>query len=122
MTRTLVVFHSRTGYTRRVAKLVARKLEADVEEIRIVQPIGGPLGYAFCAMEAIAGLTPALRPSRHDPAGYDTVIVGTPVWFWSLSSPVRSWLTEHRIGRARVGFFCTIGGSGAAGVFATMAA
>jgi flavodoxin len=120
MTKTLVVFHSRSGYTRRVAKLVARKLAADVEEIRVVQPLGGPLGYAFCALEAIVGLTPALRPSRHDPADYDMVIVGTPVWFWSLSSPVRSWLSKHRVARAHVAFICTMGGAGADGVFATM--
>ncbi len=48
-------------------------------------------------------------------------MIGTPVWFWRLSSPVRSWLAQHRPQR-RVAFFCTMGGSGAQRVFATMAA
>ena len=122
MSKILVVHHSRSGYTRRVAKLLARRLGADVEEIRVLQPVAGPIGYALCAFEAMAGLAPALRPPRHDHSGYDTVIVGTPVWFWSLSSPVRSWLSRHRLGRVRVAFFCTMGGAGAERVFATMEA
>ena len=42
------------------------------------------------------------------------------MWFWSLSSPVRSWLESNPLKR-RVAFFCTMGGSGAGRVFATMA-
>ena len=105
MTKTLIVFHSRTGYTRRVARDLAGRLGADLDEIRIVQPMHGPLGYALCAIEAIAGLAPALRPAHRDAAAYDLVVVGTPVWFWSLASPVRSWL--ERFGRRgkRFAFF-----------------
>lgn len=120
MTKTLIVYHSRTGYTRRVARDLAGRLGADLEEIRIVQPMHGPIGYALCAIEAIAGLAPALRPPKKDAAAYDLVVVGTPVWFWSLASPVRSWL--ERFGRRgkRFAFFCTMGGSGAGRVFAVM--
>lgn len=120
MSRTLVAFHSRSGYTRRVALFIARRLGADVEEIRIVQPLDGVLGYAMCAVEAMAGLTPALRRGRPSLAGIDLVVVGTPVWFWSLASPVRSWLERHSLAGRRVAFFCTMGGSGSKAVFATM--
>jgi len=120
MSRILVTFHSRSGNTRRIAQALARRLHADLDEIRIVQPLKGPLGYAMCAIEAIACLTPALRPAGKDPAAYDLVVIGTPVWFWSLSSPVRSWLAGHRVGTRRVAFFCTMGASGASRVFATM--
>lgn len=121
MNKTLIVYHSRTGYTRQVAKALARRLGADLEEIRIVQPMRGALGYAACAIEAIARLTPALRPMKKDPTDYALVLIGTPVWFWNLSSPVRSWLARHRALRGRVAFFCTMGSSGARRVFAAMA-
>ena len=120
MKKTLIVFHSRTGHTRRVAQALGKRLDADLKEIRIVQPMMGALGYAMCAIEAITGLAPALRPAHRDAAGYELVLIGTPVWFWSLSSPVRSWLERHPPKR-RVAFFCTMGGSGAERVFATMA-
>jgi flavodoxin len=120
MSKTLIVYHSRSGYTRRVAQALARRLGADLDEIRIVQPMNGAMGYLMCAIEAIAGLTPALRPLRKDPADYELVVVGTPVWFWSPASPVRSWLMQHGRLRGRVAFFCTMGGSGAARAFAAM--
>lgn len=120
MSKTLIVYHSRTGHTRHVAQALARRLDADLDEIRIVQPMGGAIGYTLCALEALAELTPALRPMKKDPSAYDLVVIGTPVWVWSLSSPVRSWLTRHALKR-RVAFFCTMGGSGAGRAFATMA-
>jgi flavodoxin len=122
VSKTLVVYHSRSGNTRRLAQRIAEALDADLDEIRIVHPLGGALGYAFCAVEAILGLTPALRPARFDPAHYDCVVIGTPVWFWSVSSPVRSWLAQHGQLRRRVAFFCTMGSSGAERAFASMAA
>ena len=84
MSRILVVYHSRTGYTRRVALDLARRLGADLDVIRIVQPMHGPVGYAMCALEALLGLAPALRRQGKYPSEYDLVILGTPVWFWSL--------------------------------------
>src|SRR5512147_2232555 len=120
MTRTLVVYHSRSGYTRRVARSLARRLHAEVEEIRELRPLEGPLGYALCAFEALLGIAPPLRRSRHDVASYDAIVVGTPVWFWSLSSPVRSWLSQHRLARKRVAFFCTMAGAGDERVFNAM--
>jgi len=120
MTKTLIVYHSRTGYTRRIARQLADRLGADLDEIRIVQPMDGVLGYAACAIEAMAGLAPALRPMRHRPANYDLVIVGTPVWFWSLSSPVRSWLESFGSRGKRFAFFCTMGGAGASRAFEAM--
>jgi flavodoxin len=120
MTKALVVYHSRSGYTRRVAMNVAAHLDADLDEIRVVEPMPGTLGYAFCAREAFTGLAPALRPMLHDPAAYDLVVVGSPVWFWSLSSPARRWLEKYGRKPRRVAFFCTMGGSGAGRVFAAM--
>jgi flavodoxin len=120
MPKTLIVYHSRTGYTRRVAQALARRLSADLEDIHIVQPLDGIPGYVMCAIEAIAGLAPALRPARRDLAVYDLVVIGTPVWFWSLSSPVRSWLEANPLRGKRFAFFCTMGSAGAACVFATM--
>ena len=68
MNRTLIVFHSRTGHTKRVAQALAQRLDADLDEIRIVQPLAGIAGYAMCAIEAVAGLAPALRPMQRNPA------------------------------------------------------
>jgi hypothetical protein len=117
MSRTLVVFHSRSGHTRRVAKALAERLDADLDEIVVRQARHGPLGYALCALEAVSARAATVRATEHDPALYDNVLIGTPVWFWSLSSPVRAWVQGRHLGNARLAFFCTMGGSGAEHAF-----
>lgn len=119
MKRILIAYHSRSGHTRRVAQALAARLGADLEEIRIVQPLDGVLGYVMCAIESLAALTPALRPAQRNPAAYDLVVVGTPVWFWDVASPVRSWLERYPLERP-LAFFCTMGASGGERAFATM--
>jgi flavodoxin len=120
MKNALIVYHSRSGHTRRVARALGERLDADLDEIRIVQPLAGWPGYLMCAIESMAALTPALQPGHRKPSNYELVLVGTPVWFWNVSSPVRSWLEAHAL-KQRVAFFCTMGGSGGARAFATMA-
>jgi hypothetical protein len=120
--QTLVVYHSRSGYTRRVAELLARRLHADTESIEVVGDRQGLTGYARCALEALGEVAPAIRLPRRAAGKYDLIVLGTPVWFWALSSPVRSYILEERRNFRRVAFFCTMGGSGAERAFGTMAA
>jgi len=44
-------------------------------------------------------------------------VIGTPVWNWSLSAPVRTYARRHAGQFKRVAFFCTEGGSGERRVF-----
>ncbi len=117
--RVLVVYYSRTGYTERVAHSLARRLNADLESIGS-DPRPGALGYLRCALEALLKVPTAIRATRHDPAAYGLVLIGGPVWFWSLSSPVRSYLMQRRRRLPQLAFFCTMGGSGAQRVFDAM--
>lgn len=115
--RMLVVFYSRDGHTRQIANEIAAACHADLEEIGEVRGRPGVAGYGRCALEALLGLAVRVKPSRHLPQDYGLVLIGTPVWVWNMSSPVRAWLHEHRARLPRVAFFCTQGGSGADKVF-----
>ncbi|MBX3613583.1 MAG: flavodoxin [Burkholderiaceae bacterium] len=110
--RSLLVFYSRTGYTRRIASEISAACDCDVEELHDTVGRGGPLGYARSSLEAIARFDTLLAPTQHDPADYDLVVVGTPIWFWNLSSPVRTWARRHRESLRKLAFFCTCGSSG----------
>lgn len=108
----LVVFFSRTGHTRRIAYEIAAALDADIGEIHEPGDRRGLLGYLRSSVEAVFGMTPRLSPDRLDLRQRPLVIVGTPIWFWNIASPVRSFLLGHRTRMGRVAFFCTFGGSG----------
>jgi len=112
MTKVLVVFYSRTGHTEQTALELADLCGADTERLHNHTDRSGWLGYLRCAFEAIVGRRPHIRSCRHHPQDYDLVIIGTPVWFWNLASPVRSYLHRYRGRLRRVAVFCTCGGSG----------
>lgn len=121
--RVLVVYFSRSGTTARLASMLAGMLHADLEAIREsgadqdAERRGarqGARGYLRSLIEAVRQRPAAIEPPVHDPAAYDVVIVGSPVWARSVSSPVRAWLVAHRASLKHVAFFCSLGGSGAA--------
>lgn len=121
MARTLVVFFSRSGTTAQVAEHLARALSADLE--RIVEPTSrsGLRGYVRSLLEARMERVATTAPVARDPGTYDLVVIGTPVWAASMSSPVRSYLHRNRDRLRRVAFFCTMGGRGAVRVLDQMA-
>ena len=109
----LVAYYSRTGLTKKVAEKLASALGADQEEIITPDDRGGVVGYLKCGREAVTKASPLINPSKFNPADYDLVIVGTPVWAATMASPVRTYLTEQKDKLKRVAFFATQGGSGA---------
>jgi hypothetical protein len=109
--KVLVVFFSRTGNTRKVGADIARALSCDMEEIRERNGRQGIVGYLRSGYEAWFARPVGLRPPEFDPGAYDVVVVGTPIWNASLSSPVRAFLTLNRSKLPAVAFFVTYGGS-----------
>jgi flavodoxin len=103
---TLVVYYSRRGHTRQVARLIAEQCGADIEEIVDGVDRRGTLGYLRSLAEALLRLKVPIQPSRCAPREYDTVIIGTPVWAWQMASPVRAYLSRHRGRFRRVALFC----------------
>jgi flavodoxin len=120
--RTLVIFYSRSGTTRRIAEALAEALKCDLEEITEPNPRTGFLGYIRSLLEARRKRPSIIAPKKHDVSSYDLVVIGTPVWAWSLSSPVRAYLMATASQLPEVAFFCTLGAKGSESTFAQMTA
>lgn len=118
--RTLVVYYSRSGHTKRVAEQIAGALGADLEAIVDPTRRSGVLGYLRSGFEALFDRPVELAPSRLSPASYQLIVIGTPIWNMSVSSPVRAYLLRHRNVLPNVAMFCTCGGSGSDRVFGQM--
>ena len=108
----LIVYYSRTGTTRIVAEHLSRVMKCDLEAIAETGDRNGVLGYWRSIIEARRQSHPPITAPRKDPSQYDLVIVGTPVWAWSVSSPIRSYLAASRGKLPEMAFFCTLGGAG----------
>jgi len=115
-----VVYYSQTGTTRKVAESLTAKLQCDSEEIIEVKSRSGFLAYLRSLIEARRQVPSRIVATRNDPSVYDLIVIGKPVWAWSVSSPVRAYLLANKPKLHAVAFFCTLGGAGSNRVFSQM--
>lgn len=108
----LIVFYSRSGHTRQIATELAARCGADLEEIREAKSREGIWGYCRSALQALTGTLPGIQKPANNPASYDVVIIGTPVWVQRPAPPVQAYLRQTAASLKQVAFFCTLGGSG----------
>jgi len=107
--KTLVVYYSRTGNTRTIGEELAAVLGANVEELDDGQERRSPVGYLRSGLEARMRKRVGLKPLQHDPATYDLLVVGSPVWISTVSTPVRAFLELLAGSKRQVAWFCTYG-------------
>lgn len=110
MEKTLIVYYSRTGNTRKVAEALQKELGCDIEEIQSVKSYAGPIGWILAGKEGSKRTNAKIKPAVKNPADYDLVILGTPIWAWNISSPVRAYLAMNKDNIKKIAAFCTMGG------------
>jgi len=109
--KALVVYYSRTGNTRKVAGHIGEELEAPLEQVVDLNARPGVWGFFRAGIHARSKRLTHLRRLQFHPADFDLVVVGTPVWAWTMTPAIRTYLTRHK-GELpdRVAFFATAGG------------
>ena len=117
----LVIYFSHTGITQKVAEAIAAKYDADIEQIKEANDRAGVSGYLAAGRDALFKRHGSIQSAHKDPAQYDLTILGTPIWAWSVSPPIRAYIAEHKSNFSQVAFFCTEGGSGGKRAFQQMA-
>jgi len=110
--KTLIIYYSRTGNTKKIASEIAISLSADIEEIIEPKKRSGIIGWLKSGYDATLRKITPINSIKNNLSDYDLVIIGTPVWSFNMASPIRSFLTKHYKQFKRVAFFTTMGGSG----------
>jgi menaquinone-dependent protoporphyrinogen IX oxidase len=123
----LISYYTRTGNNRKVALLLkdafaeSKDVETvDVEEVVDLKNRKGIAAYALGGRDAAFGKPATIKDPLYQVAEYDLVIVGGPVWAWTICPAVRTYCTDHASRSPRVAFFCTMGGSGNKRAFSEM--
>ena len=117
----LVIFYSRTGTTKKVGNLISEKLSCDVEEIFDTKKRLGFFGWLRSGKDAMMKKLTILEKINKNPDLYDLVIIGTPIWASNMSTPIRTYISEHKDKFKNVAFFCTEGSRGGVKCFENMA-
>ena len=107
--KTLVTYFSRTGQTTRVAKEIARRCDGHVDAICPQYRSDSWLGAWRSGWQALVQAEPPVQRPLRNPAAYDLVIIGVPVWRVGLAAPVRSYVREYASRFKQIAFFCVEG-------------
>ncbi len=118
--KNLIIYYSRTGNTRKIAETLAKMADWDIEEVQDDKNRLGALGYLLAGRDATLRKIVQLKPLKSNLATYDLVVVGTPVWSFNISAPIRSFLRANKNNLKKVAFFCTMGSTGSERTFAEM--
>ncbi|MDR1195056.1 MAG: NAD(P)H-dependent oxidoreductase [Endomicrobium sp.] len=112
--KVLVVYYSKSGNTREIAKHIQNETNADIFEIETVTPY--PEDYNTATKQAKEeinrGYKPPIKNKVSNIDEYDIIFVGSPNWWSTIAPPVSTFLSEHNLSGKTVVPFCTHGGSG----------
>lgn len=90
----LVVFFSRMGYVKKLAYEAADRTGAEVYEIKATERTAGTLGFWWCGRYGMHKWPMPIEKPPMDLTKYDHVTICSPIWVFSLASPVRSFCME----------------------------
>lgn len=110
--KTLILYYSYGGNTRRIAELIQKSIGGDLAEIRTVKP------YSGSYMEVVdqgqdevnSGFMPEIEPLAVDLAEYDRIILGSPVWWYTFAPAVKTFLHQYDLSGKVIWPFSTNGG------------
>jgi flavodoxin len=118
--KALVVFYSRKGATRNVAEAISKLLKCDIEEIFDTKKRTGVIGYLRSGFDGKFKKRTVIEEVKKNPASYDLVVMGTPIWSSAMSSSIRTYITQNKGTFKNVAFFCTAGSGSNGSSFAEM--
>ena len=110
----LVLYYSQTSNTKTVAQEIATRLNADIEEIALVEPYDTAFQATIerCKADREKGILPEIKPLKSNVADYDWIFIGYPIWFGTYAPPVATLLEQVDLSDKWVVPFCTFGSGG----------
>lgn len=110
--KTLIVYYSYTNNTEKVAKKIAELKKYDI--LKLEPLVDYSTDYQKVVDEEEAKMDSEeiveLKPINVDLNQYDRIILGTPVWLYTMAPVVRSFLSSNNLNGKKVIAFITNGG------------
>ena len=108
----LVVYYSYTGHTKMIAESIQKELGCDILEIKPVQPYS--TDYQTVVDEEqnndSSNKTPEIQKIDKDLSDYDEIIIGSPVWWYTIAPVIRTFLKENDLSGKVIKPFATNAG------------
>ena len=107
--KTLIAYYSQSGQTRRMAEMIAEKTGADLYEIVPARVYSADMWKAWdeAQIERKEDNYPSLKGDMPDISGYDTIILGTGIWGYTMANPVTSFIRRMDFSGKKMSAFWT---------------
>lgn len=93
--KVLVIFYSWTGHTQDIAQQIATLTNGEQYRIQTQEAFkSSPAFYARIKKELNNKIYPPLMGTMPDVSNYDVVFVGAPVWWYTMATPMYSFLGQ----------------------------
>ena len=114
MSKILVVYYSLTGNTKLIAETIAESINADILALKPVKELNPESGMRFFwgGAQSTMKKKPKLKEFDINPIDYELIILGTPVWAWKFSPPIRSFLSKFDLSGKNVALWTCNAGDG----------
>lgn len=110
--KSIIVYYSLDGNTDMVAQKISKRIGADLLKIRPVKDWNkdGMTKYFWGGRSAWMKEKPQLESYDFEVDKYDLIIIGTPIWAWTMTPPIRTFLSDNKISDKKVILFCAYDG------------
>lgn len=110
--KALVLYYSYGGNTEKIANMIKEKMNADFEKIDTVVPYSGSYNDVVAQghSEVDRGYMPKINPVSSDINCYDTILIGTPVWWYTFAPAIKTLLHHFNFSGKTIYPFATNGG------------
>ena len=99
MNKTIIIYFSYTGNTRKIANMIKDKLNCDVLELKPVIPYSNDYQKVVSDEQKLEGANhmPDIEDINVDLEKYDKIILGTPVWWYRETPVIRTFLNKYNL-------------------------
>ena len=110
--KSIIIYYSYGGNTKKIAELIHEKKGYDMVEIKPVTPYTNDYQKLVDEEENKMHQEEVveIEPIHVDLSNYDTIILGTPVWWYTMTPPIRAFLKNNDLSGKVIVPFATNGG------------
>ncbi len=110
--KSIIVYYSYTGNTKKIAEEIQEKTHFDILEIKPVVPYSSNYQEVVDSEEHKIGEEEIIDIEEEtiNLDDYDRIILGTPVWWYTMAPAVRTFLYNHVLDHKVIVPFITNGG------------
>lgn len=109
MNKKIVIYFSYTGNTRKIANMIKDKLNCNILELKPVIPYSDDYQKVVDEEQSLEGSNhkPQIENINLNLDDYDTIILGTPVWWYREAPVIRTFLSNYDLSGKKIIPFAT---------------